>query len=641
MVNSSTSNVLINESSLAIANTAVTKARAVVTYTGNGTTQAITTGISSVDFTVSANGSGYWHDRTAGDCTVKDDAGNIVASGSCVVNTSKVHIKCRSAAQHNIITDGLRGTSKAIVTNLTDAEGNADRVTSFTNTGIVLSETGYYYDCNVSAATYIAYQDLYTHIKWGLTSQGKRYIEAYNPVTRQGMIMYQGSGVAGHQIPHSMGVAIDYMEMKNLNTTLNWAGQYPSLGDISRFHIDVSNGFYTKDTYFGTHSISNINVSTATIVNALDQSHIAYYKCNSETFTIGTYTGTGVAGNKVVTTDVNGKEVKLRDLVVKRIDAVGDWVFEGLPSSGGNNRLELNTSDAEDSTTFGGWYFTTNGFEPRYQGELNTANGQYLYYGNIDTNATITPDDSYFNLPTDNSNLNITGGTFTYSDGVTTNGYNRKSKQITEAIDFTGVTDGLKWVGNKLDGSGYVFEDNKPIIQTTVPTGTLTSYTFCTETGLWYDLTSTAVTTPLGFLPNPIMVASETPMDIRQDDKLLTNVMDSLESGIIKCNDYQGKNACTAWVNFDGTTTPPTIRDSFNVKDVVDLGYGGEMEIVLENSFINSNFSVSGSGSISGINPSIFVCSGKTISSVRVKLVQYGVGQLKDNNTNVMIFGGK
>ena len=24
-----------------------------------------------------------------------------------------------------------------------------------------------------------------------------------------------------------------------------------------------------------------------------------------------------------------------------------------------------------------------------------------------------------------------------------------------------------------------------------------------------------------------------------------------------------GKNACTAWVNFDGTTTPPAIRDSF------------------------------------------------------------------------------
>jgi hypothetical protein len=31
-----------------------------------------------------------------------------------------------------------------------------------------------------------------------------------------------------------------------------------------------------------------------------------YYKCKSETFTIGTYTGTGVAGNFVETKDVNG-----------------------------------------------------------------------------------------------------------------------------------------------------------------------------------------------------------------------------------------------------------------------------------------------------------------------------------------------
>jgi hypothetical protein len=33
------------------------------------------------------------------------------------------------------------------------------------------------------------------------------------------MIYYIGSGVAGHQISHSMGVEIDYMNVKNLDGT--------------------------------------------------------------------------------------------------------------------------------------------------------------------------------------------------------------------------------------------------------------------------------------------------------------------------------------------------------------------------------------------------------------------------------------
>ena len=34
------------------------------------------------------------------------------------------------------------------------------------------------------------------------------------------------------------------------------------------------------------------------------------------------------------------------------------------------------------------------------------------------------------------------------------------------------------------------------------------------------------------------------------------------------------EQAATAWVNFDGTQNPPLIRDSFNVKDIVDVGTG-------------------------------------------------------------------
>jgi len=50
-----------------------------------------------------------------------------------------------------------------------------------------------------------------------------------------------------------------------------------------------------------------------------------------------------------------------------------------------------------------------------------------------------------------------------------------------------------------------------------------------------------------------------------------------------------GKNACTAWVNFDGTTTPPTIADSFNVDDVVRSATG-KFEVYFKETMNNANY---------------------------------------------------
>ena len=58
-IDGATSNV-ITQGNIAVEATTPTKNFAAVTYTGKGTSQDIVTGISSVDFTVASNGSGYW-----------------------------------------------------------------------------------------------------------------------------------------------------------------------------------------------------------------------------------------------------------------------------------------------------------------------------------------------------------------------------------------------------------------------------------------------------------------------------------------------------------------------------------------------------------------------------------------------------
>ena len=53
------------------------------------------------------------------------------------------------------------------------------------------------------------------------------------------------------------------------------------------------------------------------------------------------------------------------------------------------------------------------------------------------------------------------------------------------------------------------------------------------------------------------------------------------------------KNQCTAWVNFDGTTTPPTIRDSVNVSSVVRTS-AANYDIYFQTNMTNTNYIISG-----------------------------------------------
>ena len=414
---------------LSLSNVIKTLSFDAVTYTGNGTTQNIVTGISSVDFTVASNGSGYWLDRSVNQ--VKTDAGVVQASGSCVVNTSKVHIKSRSAAYGNYNVDGLRGRSKHIFTNLTNAEAyDNDLLTAFNSDGISLgADTG----MNTNLATYIAYQTLYTHIKWGVTSQGKFQIEAYNPVTNEGMIYYIGSGTAGHQISHSQGVEIDYVEGKGLEVVQNWS----SVSGDYNMYLNLTNANDSVDIINLDSNLYIDIVTSTSFMNTLDKEHIMYYKCKSETFTIGTYTGTGVAGNFVETKDVNGVARRPARIIIKRIDAVGNWrVLDGSRWNF-DATIKLNVSDAE--AVFDAIDVAVNGFTfIDYSNiDFNTLNVTYLYLVEFDTDSTGTTG-SYFDMATDKTNLQIADGLVSISSGYDVNGAINKIISKTGTITPTG-----------------------------------------------------------------------------------------------------------------------------------------------------------------------------------------------------------
>ncbi len=107
--------------------------------------------------------------------------------------------------------------------------------------------------------------------------------------------------------------------------------------------------------------------------------------------------------------------------------------------------------------------------------------------------------------------------------------------------------------------------------------------------------------------------------------------------GLSKVEDT-GKNICTAWVSFDGQTTPPTILDSFNVSSV-DRAATGDYTVNFLTPMDNTNFIVVGTTKGNRTFGSVLTLD---VNSVRV-LTYAGAdaSAIEIDGNCVTIFGGK
>jgi len=107
-------------------------------------------------------------------------------------------------------------------------------------------------------------------------------------------------------------------------------------------------------------------------------------------------------------------------------------------------------------------------------------------------------------------------------------------------------------------------------------------------------------------------------------------------AGLDKIEDT-GKNICTAWVRFDGSTTPPTIKDSFNVDDVVRTD-PGNYEINLTVALDNVNYSINGAGNLNAVVHYPFA---DTVGKFNVATIdENGVAE-NISAVSIQVFGGK
>lgn len=391
---------------LSVSNEVITNGFSTTLYTGNGGTQSINTGIDM---------STQWG----------NDASEMFGGLSW--------IKSRSANFDNYLFDTVRGATKRVLTSQTAIETVDTGISSFNGNGYSLGSS---IGMNQNLATYASWNFQTTHRRTGVTNHGKTYTEHYNPFTGFTSIKYEGSGIAGHEVPHSLGRKLGFFTIKDLNVAYGWLSQYKEKSylflnttNAEEGSVDVVTSFNTNNTTLGT----NITVNTST------NQYIMYGWANSYldesnkligNYEIDVYKGTGVAGNKVTT---RGKPAWV---IVKRLDSTGNWIITDNQRNTETQQLVANSPAVENDYAYD-MVYNIDGFTlPNTNIEVNASGGQYLYMVVYDNDSGSGK--SKYPKATDTSNVQINNAIIPLAHGVDSNGSKNSIVVANETI--TGLT---------------------------------------------------------------------------------------------------------------------------------------------------------------------------------------------------------
>lgn len=411
------------QGNLAVSNYITTQGFNTTLYTGNGGTQSINTGIDM---------STQWGNDAS------ETFGGLVWG------------KSRSGTTSNAFTDTIRGVNNTIFSNLTNANDTAaNRLTSFNANGFSLgSDTQY----NASSATYASWNFQTTHRVTGTTNHGKAYTCHYNPFTGFTMVKYEGSGLAGHEIPHLLGRKLGLRIIKNITIVYDWYASSDNMSsDGGYLKVNTADAKVTYSGFANWNNETNVllNESTASS-NASGNYYIIYGWANSYfdesnkligNYEIGTYTGTSLSGNKVTT---RGKPAWI---MIKRLDSANDWQIHDNQRNS-NYILQPNTGNSENTGAGNELAYLIDGFNVNGTGTgINASGGQYLYIVAYDTNSN--GGGSYYPLASDIANLQVNNALIPIAQGIDSNGI--KNTILSKNETVTGLT--------YTQGKNYVYYD--------------------------------------------------------------------------------------------------------------------------------------------------------------------------------------
>ena len=325
---------------------------AATTYTGTGSTQAITNG----------------GNNNAG-TTFQPDF---------------VWIKNRGAAWNNNLYDVIRGTGKALFSDLTDAEAT-NSIYGYLS---AFSASGFSATAGTTSGN-LTNQSSSTYVAWQWKAGGSSVVNnvgtiqstvSANTTAGFSVVTYTGTG-ANATVGHGLGVAPSMIIVKNRTSALNWIVYTATTGAGNVLFLDATNASTANTTAFNntspTSSVFSVGANNNT--NQSTNNLVAYCFAPVAGYSaFGSYTGNGSTDGPFVYTGF-----RPRFIMVKRTDTAGNnwriWDTSRATYNAGLPVLYPNTSDAEDSVT-DTYDILSNGFKLRGSGAgANASGGTFIY----------------------------------------------------------------------------------------------------------------------------------------------------------------------------------------------------------------------------------------------------------------------
>ena len=284
-------------------------------------------------------------------------------------STDMVWIKFRDYAYDHRIYDDVRGVTKKIITNKTDAESTQTDLVSFDANGFTVGN-----NLNTSGEGGL--------VGWSWKANGAGVSNTDGSTTStvsanqtSGFSVVKWVGV-DTTVGHGLNAVPEMIIVKNLDDASHWFVYHKSIGNGKFITLNEADG---EQTNSGAWNATSPTSSVFTVGSALNNAnYIAYVFAPKKGFSkFGSYTGNGSTDGTFIYTGF-----KPAFVITKRTDAAGyNWsIWDNKRDSFNLVDLGLspNTTQAEYSEDFGD--FLSNGFKIRGTNtNKNEAGGTYIY----------------------------------------------------------------------------------------------------------------------------------------------------------------------------------------------------------------------------------------------------------------------
>ncbi len=296
-------------------------------------------------------------------------------------------IKRRSADGWHWLTDAVRGTTKTIYSNESNAEEtNTNGLTAFGTDGFTVGSNA---DINGNGQTHVGW-----NWKAGTTGSGntggsgsyKTYSYSVNTTAGFSITTYKGNGTAGHQIPHSLGVAPSMFIIKDLDNIRSWyvyhknASYSGSNPYSTEMYLDTTDRAYSAGTWNNVAPTSTtFQTSGGSSVNGNDIDYICYAFAEKTGYSkFGSYTGNGNVDGPFVYTGF-----KPAFVIYKSTNVDYYWkLIDNKTNTGNGNEgayTHPNTTDYVNSSSLYDDFYS-NGFKIRNTNVTGNGSGNsYIY----------------------------------------------------------------------------------------------------------------------------------------------------------------------------------------------------------------------------------------------------------------------